>query len=110
LEHPHASKLWRAAGLPRPGFLDAYGGFTILVDQGWWGHPAPKPTWLYICGMARSDVGPLPVQLRRAGGRVMSLSPADREHTPLSFARWLVGLASRCHVPTSVTSSRHAPG
>lgn len=118
LEHPHASALWPAAGLPAVGEVDAWGGFTLLVDQGWWGHPAPKPTWLYVVGLSRSEVGELPVQLQRAGGRTMNLSPADRERTPPAFAQWLVALSRRSAVtcgrkpvtPTGrvVTSSRRA--
>lgn len=99
LEHPFQSSLWPHCGLPHPGgVLDAWGGFTLLVDQGWWGHPAPKPTYLYVVGIDRADVPEMPVQLQRAPGRTLSLSPADRERTPHDFALWLVGLASRCAV------------
>jgi len=98
LEHPHASKLWAAALLPRPGCVDAFGGFTLLVDQGWWGHAAPKPTWLYVVGRSRASVPDLPVQLRRAGGRVSSLTRAQREATPRAFAEFLVSLAAGCYV------------
>lgn len=110
LEHPHASKLWVAALLPAPGGVDAWGGYTILVDQGWWGHAAPKPTWLYICGVSRSELPSIPVQLHRSAGRTLSLSPADRERTPPLFAQWLVSVAALAVTPTavdlSVTSSQ----
>lgn len=97
LEHPFQSALWRHCTLPHPGGVrDAWGGFTLLVDQGWWGHPAPKPTYLYVAGCAPADVPHMPVQLHRAGGRTLKLSPADRERTPPDFAAWLVLLASRC--------------
>lgn len=97
LEHPHGSTLWGAKQLPLPGHApDAWGGWTLLVDQGWWGHAAPKPTYLYIVGCTRADVGELPVQLRRAAGRTLDLSPADRERTPPAFARFLVDVASKC--------------
>lgn len=105
LEHPHASKLWAAAGLPRPGFVDHFGGFTVLCDQGWWSHAAPKPTWLYVVGMRRDAFPPMPIQLRRAGGRVASLTRADRERTPVAFARFLLGVASRCYFDLAATSS-----
>lgn len=98
LEHPHASGLWPAAGLPVPGEVDAYGGFTVLVDQGWFGHFAPKPTWLYVVGMPRHHFPQLPVDPMRRGGRTLDLLPADRERTPLLFADWLVRLAGRCYV------------
>ena len=97
LEHPWGSTLWKAAQLPLPGHgSDAWGGWTLLVDQGWWGHVAPKPTYLYIVGVTRAEIGELPVQLRRAEGRTLKLSPADRERTPPLFARFLVELAARC--------------
>lgn len=96
LEHPLGSALWHAAALPRPGKVDAWGGWTLLVDQGWWGHPAPKPTYLYIVGCTRENVGELPVQLHRAEGRTVNLSSADRERTPPAFARFLVQLAAKC--------------
>lgn len=99
LEHPWGSTLWPVAGLPHPGYVDAWGGWTLLIDQGWWGHPAPKPTYLYIVGLQRDDVGELPVQLHRAEGRTLQLSPADRERTPPRLAAWLVDLASRCTMP-----------
>ena len=96
LEHPWGSTLWHAANLPHPGKVDAWGGWTLLVDQGWWGHAAPKPTYLYIVGCIRENVGELPVQLHRAEGRTLKLSPADRERTPPAFARFLVQLAAKC--------------
>lgn len=96
LEHPMGSSLWAAAGLPVPGERDSFGGWTLLVEQGWWGHPAPKPTYLYIVGCDRSAIGELPVQLRRAGGRTLALSPAEREKTPIEFARFLVRIAAMC--------------
>jgi hypothetical protein len=99
LEHPFQSSLWRHCTLPHPGGVrDVWGGFTLLVDQGWWGHPAPKPTYLYVVGCSPDDVPEMPVQLHRAQGRTLKLSPADRERTPPDFAAWLVLLASRCAV------------
>ncbi len=99
LEHPMGSSLWEHAQLPRPGCApDAFGGYTILIDQGWFGHPAPKPTYLYIVGISRHLLPVTPVQLHRAEGRTLDLSPADREKTPLKFANWLVRLASMCTV------------
>ncbi|VTU36352.1 hypothetical protein [Variovorax sp. PBL-E5] len=97
LEHPVGSKLWAAKQLPRVAQgCDEFGGFTLVVDQGWWGHPAPKPTYLYIVGCTRADIGELPVQLHRAAGRTMRLSPADRERTPPRFAEFLLGIARKC--------------
>lgn len=96
LEHPWGSTLWHAADLPHPGKVDAWGGWTLLIDQGWWGHPAPKPTYLYIVGRTRDQLGDLPVQLHRAAGRTLALSAADRERTPPRLAAWLVQVAKQC--------------
>lgn len=103
LEHPYGSTLWPAAGLPKPGFgPDEWGGWTLLVEQGWWGHPAPKPTYLYIVGVTRTQIGELPVQVHRAEGRTLELSPADRERTPPEFAKFLLHVASMAVTPTAV--------
>lgn len=105
LEHPWASKLFKAAGLPRPcDGLDAWGGFTILIDQGWFGHAAPKPTWLYICGVDRRDVPAMPsINPARAKGRTLKLPVAQREATPPELAKWLLLLAARCNTPKRST-------
>ena len=112
LEHPYGSTLWPTCGLPPPApITDVYGGFTLLVDQGWWGHQAPKPTYLYVVGCARDAVPDFPVQLHRAEGRTLSLSPADRERTPIEFAKFLLLLASRCAVtPAYRDSLLRSPG
>ena len=52
LEHPAYSRLWQAQRMPRPGEPpDGWGGYTILVEQCWFGHRARKRTWLYIVGV-----------------------------------------------------------
>lgn len=111
LEHPAQSSLWPVAGLPPCGaFKDAFGVWTLAVDQFWWGHRARKRTFLYICGIEPSHLPPLPLQLgdapmtvsssrRRAsdGSRYRKEIPlAEREATPRGFALWLLDLASRC--------------
>ena len=61
LEHPAGSELWDHARLPLPGGLpDAYGGFTLEVEQWRWGHRAIKPTWLYIVGVDPSHIPAIP--------------------------------------------------
>lgn len=111
LEHPLGSSLWHQASLPKPGFVDAWGGWTLLVDQGWFGHKAPKPTYLYICGVTSSCVPELPVQLQRAEGRTLDLTPAEREHTPIQFAHFLLAIAAQAAVPARCnTDLVAAPG
>lgn len=112
LEHPERSTLWEAAGLPGVGGFDQWGGFTIKVDQHWWGHRARKRTLLYICGITRREVPRVPLTLTEPTHVVSSgyaphrghrhrsakpeISKAEREHTPPEFAAWLVELAGRC--------------
>lgn len=56
LEHPEASHAWVAFGLTKPpksgGWIDAGDGrgWTCCVEQGHYGHPARKATWLYAVG------------------------------------------------------------
>lgn len=60
LEHPADSRAWEAFGLSKPRrggawtALDEFGGASVYVEQGNYGHPARKPTWLY----ARAPVLP----------------------------------------------------
>lgn len=102
LEHPQGSTLWPAAGLPEPGARDEFGGFTIAVSQWWWGHKADKLTWLYICGTSPGSTPQMPyrigepeyvVQSRKRQDYRPHISKAEREHTPLELAKWLVELA-----------------
>jgi hypothetical protein len=96
LEHPADSKLWEAAGLPQPGETDSYGGWTFPILQSWWGHRAPKATWLYIKGCAPSRLPDYPMALGIPDGRIENMGKAEREATPLPLALWLVELAGRC--------------
>lgn len=78
LEHPAGSLAWRAYGLIAPAArgwtaADWNGGWTCRVEQGHYGHPAQKPTWLYACGV---DLPPL------RWGRSRPAIPAHRS------ARW----------------------
>ncbi len=56
LEHPAYSKAWPRYGLLNPphsgGWVrDLHGGWTCHVEQGLYGHPASKATWLYAFGL-----------------------------------------------------------
>ena len=57
LEHPAYSDAWAAHGLTRPPSAagwhaaDFEGGWSCYVEQGRYGHPAKKATWLYACGV-----------------------------------------------------------
>jgi len=117
LEHPHRSTLWREASLPEPGAVDAFGGFTLQVDQFHWGHSCEKRTRLYIAGIAPGDVPPIPHRdgepthrISSMAGRKMSreerlakgykpeIGRRKRDVTPPDFAVWLVEMARRCAI------------
>lgn len=57
LEHPAYSDAWPAHGLAAPSTgggweLDITGGWSCYVEQGRYGHPAKKATWLHYVGSA----------------------------------------------------------
>lgn len=111
LEHPAASQLWPALNLPLPGQYDKYGGFSICIDQFWFGHRAQKKTLLYICGCSQEDLPPIPLRMdavthvigynkKNKFGRVdktkKEVSKAERERTPIELAKWMIKVASKC--------------
>jgi hypothetical protein len=106
LEHPRDSKLWNHCGMAYPGgFDDSFGGYTLAVNQHDWGHPAYKPTWLYVVGCPsmglperpkrrpRPEYEPTPGNTR---GILERLSKRQRQLTPPTFAEWLIEVAKRC--------------
>lgn len=95
LEHPAHSTLWPAAGLPAPGTRDSFGGWTLPLYQGHFGHRAPKATWFYVLGLEPADLPPIPFDLALPVGRVENMGKAEREATPPELARFLVEIARR---------------
>lgn len=108
LEHPRSSALWADMELPLAGF-DDFGGWSLSVNQSWWGHRAEKKTLLYICGIKPADIPPYPVRLdvpthvvsSSSMSRGREITKAEREATPLDFAKWLVSLASKCEMSSA---------
>lgn len=113
LEHPVQSDLWLSQQLPAAGAFDQFGGWSLVMDQFWWGHRARKRTILYIVGCAPVDVPVMPIVLgdaeyvvtdsgrRKDGSRRQGkprVTKAEREMTPPNLALWLVQLARRCEV------------
>lgn len=108
LEHPQLSTLWKVAGLPEPGQRDEFGGWTLIVDQHWFGHRARKRTRLYIVGCEPTAIPTMPMVLGEATHTVglwsgrdkakarPSISKPEFEATPPAFAAWLVELAKKC--------------
>lgn len=109
LEHPWRTTLWDAQRLPAVGQRDAFGGFTLVIDQNWWGHRAQKRTRLYVVGCEPNEVPPLPLVLGEATHTVGLWSGRDKancrpsiakheyEHTPAALAEWLVAVARKAH-------------
>lgn len=117
LEHPEASHAWRWHGLrppPRCGgwvVADQYGGLTCCVEQGHYGHPARKATWLYARGMSsipqlswgeakgkrRLDEGYHSKEERAERHKTPRdrLTPAECLRTPVYFRDLLLGIARR---------------
>jgi hypothetical protein len=70
IEHPAGSLAWQYFGLPVPpprGWRrDLFGASVCAVEQGHYGHPARKATWLYYIGKSEPpDLiwGPSPQRL-----------------------------------------------
>jgi len=99
LEHPAGSAAWPAFRLPEPAEGGAWQrslfrpGWSCLVEQGHYGHPAPKATLLYFVGP--KEPPPLRWGPSGATGRIDLMPSAGprRSATPEPFARLLVSLA-----------------
>jgi hypothetical protein len=112
LEHPRHSGLWEDMNLPKPGEVDEFGGYSICVDQKWWGHKAAKNTLLYICGLPKCDLPSIPMNMdavthyigfpRSFKGKpkngMKEVTRKEREATPMEFAKWLIQVAQRIAV------------
>lgn len=120
LEHPEASKAWRHFGLTPPpksgGWVPSgdFIGWTCCVEQGHYGHPARKATWLYAVGIEnlpalkwgpspksmRLDLGFHSAEERRRAKRTIShkrLSRRQCKLTPIPFRDLLIQIVrSRC--------------
>jgi len=113
LEHPESSTLWADRGIPKPGQCvpgskDEFGGWTLPIQQFWFGHKARKNTWLYICGVDPGSIPVIPLVLGEASYLVTTgkrtkkwkkeITKAEREHTPNELALWLVDLVSKVRI------------
>lgn len=105
LEHPADSKLWRELDMPKGRDIDRYGGWTLSVNQHWFGHKAQKRTWLYIVGCESKNIPEYSVNFNVISHTICSskkkngkkeVTRVEREATPEKFAKWLVELAESC--------------
>lgn len=104
LEHPASSTLWSEMNLPLGNNIDDYGGFTLSINQSWFGHKCEKKTWLYICGCLPTEIPNYTIcfdliehcisSSRRIKGRARLKEVTDYQRiaTPLVFAEWLINL------------------
>ena len=102
LEHPAGSKLWSFMKLARPGQrYDFHGGFSVSLNQSWFGYPAKKNTWLYIVGCEISDLPEMPLCFNAitktvSGSKnrnvLKELSHSERSRTTLQFNEYLVAV------------------
>jgi len=124
LEHPEASHAWAHFGIARPPKTGGWhatmcGGWTCCVEQGHYGHPARKATWLYVYGMRPPSLvwGPSEGQrldegfhstaerkaARAAGQKPCGrLSKRERAATPLPFRDLLLEIARGVQIPCKV--------
>ena len=122
LEHPEASKAWKAFKLTPPkrhvGWqrADDVGGWTCYVEQGHYGHMSRKPTWLYaahvdlpVLDWSKGEQRLHPIALERYGyekarriGMTAMVGGKDktkiRNATPPEFRDVLLGIARTARV------------
>ena len=94
VEHPNRSSLWKQMRVPRPNEgSDEFGGFTISIDQYWFGHRGKKNSWLYIVGIKPKNLPPFPIRLGHTPIKVEKMGKYERERTPIELCRWLLDIA-----------------
>ncbi len=109
LEHPVASKIL-GNYIPKPGIIDKYGGFTICINQHWFGHNCKKKTILYICGCNPKDIPPHSLNfdyvthtisqsrnINKSFAKKKECSSAYRQKTPPRLADYLFQIALICN-------------
>jgi hypothetical protein len=108
LEHPASSAAFKEHGLPRPSKYGGWqrtlcGGAVCCVEQGRYGHLAPKATWLYAFGVdlpsMRWGVGVATEYVvgysksRRSGDLRREMPKSQRIATPPEFRDVLIAMA-----------------
>ena len=127
LEHPQGSAAGAAHGLLAPprggGWVPAgdWQGWTCCVEQGHYGHPARKATWLYAvdCDLPDLPLGPAPETWRddptrserwraraEKDGVCVLLSRKQRAATPLAFRDVLLTMARSARLQSATSFAR----
>jgi hypothetical protein len=102
LEHPAHSSLWKLLKLPLPGTgYDIHDGFSISVNQHWFGHKCEKNTWLYIKGCNIKNLPQLSLNFDAIEYTISTskkinykkeISKKRRSETPIQFALFLIDI------------------
>lgn len=93
LEHPKGSTLWKRLKLPKgKDQPDHWGGWTLNIDQKWFGHRAKKNTNLYIVGTTKKNIPGIPITLEKHITTIENMGKPEREKTPKALAIWLIQL------------------
>lgn len=82
IEHPKTSKFWLSGNFNN--------GFMYDIKQSDFGHRAYKNTRLYICGTIAKNLPRTPLNLGYSEKSVEYMGRAEREHTPIDLAIWLI--------------------
>jgi hypothetical protein len=118
LEHPAWSDAWATFGLPMPlpsgGWQRGFcGGWSCHVEQGRYGHPAKKATWLYAHGVTDLPSlrwGAVPdrdssalvswcANYTKAFDKRPRVGKAAAATTPLAFRDLLIAIAESARAP-----------
>lgn len=122
LEHPAGSSLWIDQNLPKGKCIDEFGGFTLKINQHWFGHPAEKKTYLYIVGLKPSEIPPYPLNFNAVTHSLGSwkanakrknkkeISKKGRSATPPALIAWLKSLIQKIEEHKSAGQCRSFRG
>jgi hypothetical protein len=91
LEHPAHSKLWAACGLPKPGDWQDPFLYTMFVEQGWFGFPGRKRTWVLVSGVPKRELPVIPFRFENSAAGLAYKELASR--TMPAFADWMLTVA-----------------
>ena len=97
LEHPAGSLLFKEMRLPMPNRTSDT-GFTIYVEQSWFGYASKKATWIFVCGVPKARLPAIPFRLVERA-KVPRLSTTGRSRTMPAFAKWLCQIARLAKPP-----------
>jgi hypothetical protein len=111
LEHPTGSLLFKKYIVHPKNGLDQYGGFSICVNQHWFGFKAEKSTMLYIVGIDPNQLPKYPLSFdcvthsvcnSRGKSFKKELSKKARSITTLSFNQYLLDIVNRIIINKSI--------